>query len=186
MERKSLAVGCVAGLVIGGVVALISAQIVESTAKPNFCASCHEMKVMVEAWKKGPHGPEWSKNTGGAVRAGCTDCHLPHGNVVGYLVTKGISGTRDFIAHLFSGNIDKAEYWLEKRNERNKYVYVENCKHCHENFPDNPVHKMFKEGKIKGDCLTCHFYVGHGNNLENDIKAFFAGEKNDKIESEEK
>ena len=171
-RTKALLGGGIAGFIIAGVVALISAQVVESTAEPSFCGSCHEMKPMYEAWEKGPHGPSGNKR--GAVRAGCADCHLPHDNVLSYLINKSKFGMNDFVVHLFSGGHDgDVNYWLEKRKERDHYVFVSNCERCHEKLPDNIMHQKLKAGEIKGNCLTCHWYVGHGFNLEGEIKKVF-------------
>jgi trimethylamine-N-oxide reductase (cytochrome c) cytochrome c-type subunit TorY len=171
-RKKTLLAGGMVGFIVAAVVALISAQMVESTGQPSFCGSCHEMEPMFETWEKGPHGPLGNKR--GAVRASCTGCHLPHSNVVTYLVTKGISGTRDFVGHIFHGGYtDNPEHWVEKREERSRYVFVSNCEHCHESLPDNIMHRKLKAGEIKGDCLTCHWYVGHGFDLEVKLKEFF-------------
>ena len=175
-RRKALLLGGVVGFIVAGIVALVSAQMVESTGQPSFCSSCHEMKPMFETWEKGPHGPLGNKR--GAVRASCTQCHLPHTNVVTYLITKGISGARDFFGHVFrSGYKNNLEHWVEKRNHRSKYVFVSNCEHCHEALPDNIMHEKLKSGEIKGDCLTCHWYVGHGLDLEGKLREFFGGKE---------
>ena len=175
--KKTLLVGGIVGFIVAGVVALVSAQMIESTGQPSFCGSCHEMKPMFESWEKGPHGP--LGNDRGAVRASCTQCLLPHGNVVTYLITKGISGARDFFGHLFRGGYaDNPEHWIEKRNHRNSYVFVSNCEHCHEALPDNIMHQKLKAGEIEGDCLTCHWYVGHGFEFEAKLKEFFGKKEN--------
>ncbi len=184
-EKKSFITGGIVGFVVAGVVALVAAQMVESTGQPSFCGSCHEMKPMYESWERGPHGPLGNKR--GAVRAACTQCHLPHDNVVTYLITKGISGTRDFIGHIFSGGyMNDVDHWVEKRNERNHYVFVSNCEHCHEALPDNIMHQKLKSGEIKGNCLTCHWYVGHGFDFESQLKEFFGGNENREAAKEEK
>ncbi|ADU96393.1 cytochrome c3 family protein [Thermovibrio ammonificans] len=172
-EKKAFVVGAIVGAVVAGVGALIAAQMIEETSTPEFCSSCHEMKPMYETWKTGPHGPLGNKR--GAIRAACTQCHLPHGNVVTYLVTKGMSGTRDFIGHIFHGGwVNDPEHWIEKRQERERYVFVSNCEHCHVALPDNIMHEKLKAGEIKGDCLTCHWYVGHGFDLEQKLKEYFS------------
>ena len=179
-KTKAFIVGGIVGIVIAGVGALISAQMIENTAEPEFCGSCHEMKPMHEAWEKGPHGP--LGNDRGAIRAGCADCHLPHDNVVSYLLNKAKFGTNDAIAHYFKGGYaDDLEHWLEKRKERDHYVFVSNCTRCHTELPDNIMHEKLKAGEIKGDCLTCHWYVGHGFDFEQKLKEFFG-----KKEGEEK
>lgn len=169
---KSTLVGMAIGIVISGIGALISAQMAEKTATPEFCASCHEMKPMYETWERGPHGPLGNKR--GAIRASCTDCHLPHSNVVKYLTAKGISGTKDFIVHVFyNGYSNNAKYWIEKRNERESYVYVSNCERCHKVLPVNAMHEALKNGGRNSNCLTCHWQVGHGENFKSKLKNYF-------------
>ncbi len=172
-KTKAFIVGGIVGIVIAGVGALISAQMIENTAEPEFCGSCHEMKPMFEAWETGPHGPLGNKR--GAIRAGCADCHLPHTSVLAYLINKAKFGTNDAIAHYFKGGYaDDLEHWIEKRKEREHYVFVSNCERCHVHLPDNVMHEKLKSGEIKGDCLTCHWYVGHGFNFEEKLKEFFS------------
>ena len=181
-KTKAFIVGGIVGIVIAGVGALISAQMIENTAEPEFCGSCHEMKPMFEAWETGPHGP--LGNRAGAIRAGCVDCHLPHTSVLAYLINKAKFGMNDAIGHYFKGGYaDDLEHWIEKRKERERYVFVSNCERCHVHLPDNIMHEKLKAGEIKGDCLTCHWYVGHGLNFEEKLKEFF-GKKGVKSEEE--
>ena len=169
VAKKVIILSGLAGFVIAGAAALISAQIIEDTSTPQFCSSCHEMKPMYETWLKGPHGPLGNKR--GAVRATCVDCHLPHDNVISYLIAKASSGTKDFLGHILNGGYaDNPKYWLEKLDESKNYVYVENCKHCHQVLPNNESHKKIKMGKVSDNCLRCHWYVGHGEELEVKIK----------------
>jgi len=169
VAKKAIILSGLAGFVIAGAAALISAQIVEDTSTPQFCASCHEMKPMYETWLTGPHGPLGNKDR--AIRATCVDCHLPHDSVVSYLLAKASSGTKDFMGHLFGGSdINSPKYWLEKLNESDRYVYVESCRRCHQILPNNRAHEEIKSGKISGNCLRCHWYVGHGEELEVKIK----------------
>ncbi len=165
MDKKAVVLSGIIGFVVAGVAALISAQMIENTSTPQFCSSCHEMKPMYEAWLKGPHGPLGNK--GGAVRATCVDCHLPHDNVVTYLIAKASTGAEDILGHVFSGGYaNNPKYWLDKLNESGSYVYIENCKHCHQVLPDNQSHRKIKTGMISDNCLRCHWYVGHGEELE--------------------
>jgi trimethylamine-N-oxide reductase (cytochrome c) cytochrome c-type subunit TorY len=181
-KRKTLLVGGTIGFIVAGIVAIATAQMVESTSTPSFCGSCHEMTPMVESWKTGPHGPLGNKAD--AIRASCVDCHLPHENVVSYLVAKGISGLNDFVGHVFHGGYkDNPEHWLEKRKERNHYVFVSSCKHCHEPLPENIMHKKIESGEIDGNCLNCHWYVGHGFNFEEKLKEYLEKKREEHSES---
>ncbi len=179
--KKAYLFWFIVGFIVAGVVAIVSAQMVEVTAEPKFCGSCHEMKPMYETWMKGPHGPDYEKGRG-VARAKCADCHLPHTSVIAYLFNKAKFGAKDFITHFVNpAGVD----WIEKRKERKHYVFISNCYRCHENLTDAPgmkpaakmMHKMLLSGKLKGkDCLDCHFYVGHGMDFEQELKEAF-GEK---------
>ncbi len=178
-KTKAFIVGGIVGIVIAGVGALISAQMIENTAEVEFCSSCHEMKPMYEAWEKGPHGPLGNRR--GAVRAGCADCHLPHDNVVSYLINKAKFGAQDGFGHFFKGGYsDDLEHWIEKRKERDHYVFITNCTRCHTQLPDNVMHEKIKLGEIEGNCLNCHWYVGHGFDFEEKLKEFFGKKEGEK------
>ena len=171
-KTKAFLGGGVVGFILAGIVALISAQMIENTTEPAFCGSCHEMEPMYNAWEKGPHGPAGNKR--GAVRAGCADCHLPHENVVTYLFNKAKFGTNDLLVHFFAGGHDgDVDYWLEKRKHREHFVFVSNCERCHERLPDNIMHQKIKSGELKMTCLACHWNVGHGSALDKEIKKAF-------------
>ena len=175
--KKSLIFGLIIGAVIAFVISLIGAQIVQSTSKPEFCASCHEMKPMYETWLKGPHGPLY-ENGRGVERARCVDCHLPHGtNVINYLIAKGISGTKDFVVHITGpGRVD----WEKKLDEPQKYVYVKSCLHCHTNLTDAPglsddakeAHKEAFQDTKYPNCLDCHDYAGHGEDFADKLQEY--------------
>ncbi|WP_163328482.1 cytochrome c3 family protein [Desulfurobacterium thermolithotrophum] len=167
-DRKKLLISGIAGLAVVGAAVFVSAQIIKATNQPSFCGSCHEMKPMVETWKESSH----------FGRASCVDCHLPHDNIFNYLAVKAKSGIKDFVGHVFhEGYMNDPEHWIEKRKEREHYVFVSNCKRCHSVLPDNFFHRQLQRGEIQGDCLTCHWDVGHGPSLEMKIGEFFGEEE---------
>jgi cytochrome c-type protein NapC/trimethylamine-N-oxide reductase cytochrome c-type subunit TorC len=63
-------------IVIGIIVAFplfsISYYTMVRTSTPDFCASCHEIKPAVVAWRSSTH----TNNASGVV-VDCMDCHLP-------------------------------------------------------------------------------------------------------------
>ena len=145
----------------------LSSVMIKATSSPDFCGSCHEMKPMYDSWARGPH----------AFAASCSDCHLPHDSTISYLSFKAKSGIKDVYSHFFNGKIDNFNYWFNKRNQRQQFVFVSNCIRCHTPLPDNKFHREFLSGRIEGNCLTCHWYVGHGKDFVNNLYEFWEGQK---------
>ncbi|ACO04114.1 MULTISPECIES: NapC/NirT family cytochrome c [Persephonella] len=162
----------VAGVVIGLVIAYIVVYAVKLTGGAQFCKSCHPMQPMYKAYSKDTHGG-WGRS--GFV-AHCTDCHLPHDSIIGYLVRKVQVGLHDFKVMVF-GDPSKVN-WHEKREHRRYFVYDSGCLHCHENLLAATMkkkkafiaHKAYFSGKLvvrighekdKAHCVDCHKHVGH-------------------------
>jgi len=158
----------VCGVVLGLGFSYIAAVAVDKTGQPGFCQSCHEMKPMVESFHFSVHG---GNNPHGFAAHHCTDCHLSHSSLAAYLVTKGISGTRDFLAHI--GLIHMVDF-KENFWEMKDYVYDNACLHCHAGIEQlkekdhivgmsedlQEVHKKYYwEAKENGkdiSCVNCH------------------------------
>ncbi len=165
--KAGIILGLIVGVIITVVFALITASKVVSTGRAEFCGSCHEMKVFVETWEAGIHGPAKK----GIVKAQCADCHLPHGNVLSYLVNKFKFGLNDYIGHLKGKG--KPEHWLEHWKHKVPYkhqAYESGCRECHENIvaPGIPIkaftaHRQYQLGYTRENCISCHQTVGHGD-----------------------
>jgi len=102
--KKSTLGALIVGAIIGLGISYIIAIVVDVTGTPKFCASCHSMKPMVESFHESVHG---GNNKSGFSVHHCTDCHLPKESLIGYLIAKGISGTKDALAEF--GIINKVE-----------------------------------------------------------------------------
>jgi len=162
------------GFIIGGVVvlvfSLVTASQFERTSTVKFCSSCHEMTVFNDTWSEGPHGLVHQ----GAIRAKCTDCHLPHTGVLRYIGAKIYYGINDYLAHV-TGKKATTKHWLEHWEGKKPYVhkaYVSGCKKCHKEIIGNGVpikailaHKAYLIGETKKNCVSCHHMVGHGDVL---------------------
>jgi len=163
MDKKKL-FAWVGGAVVGLGIAYIAAVAVDLTGRDSFCVSCHTMKPMVDGFETSVHG---GNNPHGFKAAHCTDCHLPHDSLAGYLVAKGISGTRDALAEF--GIIHKVDF-KENYHEMKHYVYDSGCLHCHEKVKE-PEHafgmsessrfahtQYWKDKKAGKDvsCVSCH------------------------------
>jgi cytochrome c-type protein NapC len=160
------------GAVLGMGISFVAAVLVDKTGQPQFCTSCHEMKPMGESFKFSVHG---GNNPQGFSAHHCTDCHLPHDSLIGYLWKKGLSGLRDGLAH--SGLIKRVDF-KENFWEMKKYTFDSGCLKCHEGIkePEKAVglasnikeihEKYYWEPKKAGkdiSCVSCHNDYTHPN-----------------------
>lgn len=160
MRDRRLLIGFVAGVIFAGCVALIALYISELIEKPEFCGSCHEMGLAVRSWREGPHGPDLPRGKG-AVRASCSQCHLPGDPLLRFAV-KSAKGIRNAALHLVGADASRVR-------RAKAGVYVSNCVSCHENLTAGgmsdavkAVHRSILEGSGEPNCLECHRAVGHG------------------------
>lgn len=141
---------------------------VKATSGEAFCSSCHVMEPMAAAYRRDPHsgaGPL-------GVRAECSDCHLPHDNVVHYLYQKGVDGIRDVYVNVLGS--PEAIDWHARRDEREHYVYDSGCLACHTRVADiesgddtkSRMHAKYAAHRDDAEpirCVSCHVSVGHKN-----------------------
>ena len=155
------------GILIGMLLSLFTAHMVEETSDGEFCGSCHTMEPMVKAFEQDIHGG----NNRVGFKATCTDCHLPHNNVVNYMFQKSLTGMHDVWVQNF-GDLENID-WQEKRKHRKSFVYDSGCLKCHKNLKDATMgnHKAFnghkayfsKKDELGLTCVSCHENVGHKN-----------------------
>ena len=75
------------------------------TSTPDFCASCHEIKPAVVAWRSSTH----VNNPQGFV-ADCMDCHLPAPHkTFDFFFAKTFHGVKDVIKHFTIDEYDRQE-----------------------------------------------------------------------------
>ena len=129
-------------LILGGVVLVgvaLLAVALEVTARPDFCASCHEMQPVVAAWRQGSH-----------AKFGCLECHADPGPA-GYFKAHVLDGLRDVYVHVTNppDRITKS------------YVPPSRCLRCHDKDfgteklpPDHPPKTAY--------CPECHRDAIHG------------------------
>ena len=155
------------GILVGMLLSLFTAHMVEETSDEKFCGSCHSMEPMVKAFKNDIHGG----NNRVGFRATCTDCHLPHDGVANYMFQKSLTGMHDVWVETF-GDTENIN-WEEKRKHRKHFVYDSGCLRCHKNLKDATAsnHKAFiahkayfmKKNELDLNCVSCHENVGHKN-----------------------
>ena len=132
------------------------------TSTPEFCASCHEIKPAVRAWRASTH-----VNNAAGVVVDCMDCHLPAPqNTFDFFFAKSYHGLKDVVIHFVSGEYDR------ERARQNAYAAFENteCQKCHRNLLNMPnsrgamlAHRSVvyaREGYEK-KCIDCHYDLVH-------------------------
>ena len=164
-KNWKVALLCIGFGVAGLLFSLGMAEGIHATSGAEFCVGCHVMEPMVEAYEEDIHG---GKNSHG-IRAECTDCHLPHESVFGYVVAKGISGMKDVWGNVVKDptKID----WQERRTHREHFVYDSGCLSCHAQLEEATMsnmkaflpHRDYFLGRTNMTCVSCHENVGHKN-----------------------
>ena len=150
------------GVVLGLVISLGSAEMIEHTSGVEFCSSCHSMKGVARSYAEDIHG---GMNKHG-FKAKCADCHLPHDNVFSYVTAKAYTGAKDVLGELFWADTFD---WVGNLEHREKFTYTSGCVKCHDlsvikyEIPKAYLaHKDFLSGKVPS-CVKCHENVGHKN-----------------------
>lgn len=162
------------GIIVGFIMSLGTYKGVKETSGDKFCVSCHSMEPMVGVYRDDVHGG----NNPVGIQAKCVDCHLPHDSLASYLYTKAKNGAIEVAITAF-GDPEKIN-WIEKRKERERYVYDSGCMNCHTNILEqktakNPkqieMHEHYKNKlntKKPLNCVSCHISVGH-HGLRNEL-----------------
>lgn len=137
-------------------------KIMVDTSTPSFCASCHEIKPAVSAWRTSTHA---SNSKGFTAR--CIDCHLPPPEqTIYFFFSKAKHGIKDFWGHYFGEPYDAAK--------RREIVYStmdnSNCLKCHQSLlylPDKRGAMLAHRDALFGDngkgksCFLCHRNLVH-------------------------
>lgn len=164
LSKKSLGIGAVGVLVL----VLVSTAGVKLTGTTEFCLSCHEMAVHAQELKASPH----AKDAEGK-EIGCSQCHIPNGNLVRMLAGKAYLGTRDAWVHFVDGgyDLDRAHMQVVAR----RFTDDANCRACHEDLKrnaknDGPISKegdlahqsyLGENGQSRSGCAGCHQNLAH-------------------------
>ncbi len=108
------------------------------------CNNCHVMDAQYENWYHAPH----------ARAAVCTDCHLPHQNIVSYYLYKGYSGMKDVFSFTF-----KTYPAAIRATAQTQRILQANCIRCHADTVDAIVATAQPFDRY---CWDCHRSVAHG------------------------
>ena len=144
INKIALAIAILVFLAALGVFAWVTDAPAYLKHDPATCNNCHVMDAQYENWYHAAH-------EGYAV---CTDCHLPHQNVVSYYLFKGYSGMRDVFSFTF-----KTYPAAVRANRQTDGIIQANCIRCHNGTVENIV-----AGPMPFDryCWSCHRSVAHG------------------------
>ena len=82
MTKTPIIIALVAAVIAFGTFAYATDTPAMLGSKPETCATCHVMDGVYENWYHGAH----------QSAATCSDCHLPHENIVAYYFEKGARG----------------------------------------------------------------------------------------------
>jgi cytochrome c-type protein NapC/trimethylamine-N-oxide reductase cytochrome c-type subunit TorC len=150
------------GIVIAFPLFSMSYYTMVRTSTPEFCASCHEIKPAVVAWRSSTH----TNNAAGVV-VDCMDCHLPAPqNTFDFFFAKSYHGLKDVVVHFLSGEYDR-----EKAREA-AYAAFDNdqCQKCHRNLLHMPTQRgamlahravVYARDGYEKKCIDCHYDLVH-------------------------
>lgn len=132
------------------------------TSTPEFCASCHEIRLAVDTWKTSTH----VNNAHGFV-ADCMDCHLPAPqDTINFFYAKTVHGIKDVIVHFTQDEYDRP------KNRKKAYASFKNaqCQKCHRNLLNIPnkrgamlAHRdvLYPRPGYEKRCVDCHRNLVH-------------------------
>jgi cytochrome c nitrite reductase small subunit len=114
-----------------------------STA-PETCINCHIMTPYYASWSHSRH----------RMTATCSDCHVPHDNIIKGLLFKGMDGMRH--AAVFTLGLEPQ---ILKLNAAAIPVIQKNCIRCHEHQIMNTSMGSSASERL---CWECHRETPHG------------------------
>ena len=136
------------------------------TSTPEFCASCHEIKPAVRAWRESTHF-----NNAAGVVVDCMDCHLPSPqDTYDFFFAKTYHGIKDVAIHFLTGEYDR------ERARKTAYAAFDNdqCQKCHRNLLNMPnrrgamlAHRsvIYARAGYEKKCVDCHYDLVHNDKI---------------------
>ena len=150
------------GIVIAFPLFSMSYYTMVRTSTPEFCASCHEIKPAVVAWRSSTHA-----NNAAGVVVDCMDCHLPAPqDTFDFFFAKTYHGLKDAAIHFFGDPYDR-----DKERE-DAYAASDNdqCQKCHRNLLYMPTQRgamlahrsvVYARPGYEKKCVDCHYDLVH-------------------------
>src|SRR5210317_1401925 len=136
------------------------------TSTPEFCASCHEIKPAVVAWRSSTH----TNNAAGVV-VDCMDCHLPAPHdTFDFFFAKSYHGLKDVAVHFFVEEYDR------EKARQSAYAAFDNDQgqKCHRNLLNMPhsrgamlAHRsvIYARAGYEKKCVDCHYDLVHNDKI---------------------
>jgi len=154
----------VLGVLLSFPIFSISYYTMVRTSTPEFCASCHEIKPAVMAWRSSTH----TNNAAGVV-VDCMDCHLPAPqDTLQFFYAKAFHGGKDVVKHFLGSGYDrKAARELAYENFNNEV-----CQKCHRNLLHMPTKRgamlahrsvVYARPGYEKKCVDCHYDLVHSD-----------------------
>jgi len=144
MKNLSLLLGILLLVATLGVFAWVADAPAYLGHEPATCNNCHVMDAQYENWYHAAH----------ERFAVCTDCHLPHQNLVSYYLYKGYSGMRDVVS--FTAKIYPVAIRATSQTDA---ILQANCIRCH---ADTVEGILTSPQPFDRYCWDCHRAVAHG------------------------
>jgi len=150
------------GIILGFPLFSMTYYTMVRTSTPEFCASCHEIKPAVVAWRASTH----TNNAAGVV-VDCMDCHLPAPHdTFDFFFAKTTHGLKDVVAHFLGGEYDR------EKNREAAYASMDNdqCQKCHRNLLYMPTQRgamlahravLYARPGYEKKCVDCHYDLVH-------------------------
>ena len=150
------------GIIVAFPIFSISYYTMVRTSTPGFCASCHEIKPAVVAWRSSTH-----VNNASGVVVDCMDCHLPAPQeTFDFFFAKSYHGIKDVVIHFIGGDYD------QEKARNNAYAAFDNreCQKCHRNLLDMPYKRgamlahrsvLYARPGYEKKCVDCHYDLVH-------------------------
>lgn len=168
MKKTLMALALVAiGIVIAFPLFSMSYYTMVRTSTPGFCASCHEIKPAVRAWRASTH-----VNNDVGVMVDCMDCHLPAPqNTFEFFFAKTYHGIKDVVLHFVGGTYSR------EHARQAAYASFENsqCQKCHRNLLYMPgsrgamlAHRavVYARAGYEKKCIDCHYDLVHNDKTQ--------------------
>ena len=168
MKKKTIVTTAliVLGIAIGFPLFSMTYYTMVRTSTPEFCASCHEIKPAVRAWRASTHA-----NNAVGVVADCMDCHLPAPqNTFDFFFAKTYHGIKDVVLHFTEERYDREA----ARNHAYASFKNDQCQKCHRNLLTIPnrrgamlAHRtvLYARPGYEKSCVDCHYDLVHTDKL---------------------
>lgn len=142
--KISLTIGIAALLIALGVFGWVTNAPSYLGHESSTCNNCHVMDAEYEGWFHAAH----------AKVSVCSDCHLPHQNIIRYYLYKGYSGMRD----VYSFTVKTYPAAIRATPQTDDIVQA-NCIRCHRDTVENI---LADPQPLDRYCWECHRSTAHG------------------------